>query len=71
MTTWFLNSDVLEWVSDHSYLIISLQPNHILAAMLLRRGVLPDSRAGDFCVLHLTGFNKRIEFWKGEGKTWL
>ena len=36
--------------------------------MLLSRGVSPDSRAGDFGVLHLTGFNKRVEFWKGEGE---
>jgi hypothetical protein len=32
---------VLEWVSDHSYPIISLQPTHFLAAMLLKTGVLP------------------------------
>lgn len=71
MTTWSLNSDALEWVSDHSSLIISLQPNHILAATLLRRGVLPDSGAGDFGVLHLTGFNKREDLGKGEGKACL
>ena len=70
MITWLLSSDVLEWVSDHSYLIISLQSNLLLAAMLLR-GVLPDSRAGVLCVLHLTVFNYRKLFWKGEGKTCL
>lgn len=57
-------------MSDHSYLIISLQPNVFLAAMLLR-SVLPQSREGDFCVLHLTVFNYRIELWKPEGKTYL
>lgn len=68
MITWSLSSEVLEWVSECSYLIISSQPNRFLAAMLLRRGFPPNSRAGDFCVLHLTGANNRQVFWKGEGK---
>ena len=70
MITWPLSSEVLEWMSDHSYLIISLQPNLFLAAMLLR-SVLPQSGEGVFCVLHLTVFNYRIVFWKPEGKTCL
>ena len=70
MITWPLSSEVLAWMSDHSYLIISLQPNLFLAAMLLR-SVLPQSREGDFCVLHLTVFNYRIVLWKPEGRTCL
>lgn len=62
MITWSVSRKVLEWVSDYSYLIISLQPNHFLAAMLLRRGFLPDIRAGDFRVLHLTRFSNRKVF---------
>lgn len=67
MITWTLSGEVLECVSDYNHLIISLQPNHFSAAMLLR-GILPDIRARDFCVLHLTGFNNRTVSGKGRGK---
>lgn len=69
MITWPLSSEVLEWMSDHSYLIISLQPNLFLAAMLLR-SVLPQSGESLLCS-SFTVFNYRIVLWKLEGKTCL
>lgn len=56
-------------MSDHSYLIISLQPNLFLAAMLLR-SVLPQSGESLLCS-PFTVFNYRIVLWKLEGKTCL
>lgn len=56
-------------MSDHSYLIISLQPNLFLAAMLLR-SVLPQSGESLLCS-SFTVFNYRRVLWKLEGKTCL